>query len=145
MQPIEVQINPGSAEHQRLETQLRENLSALKTIKFSTRTKPLPAGTLTPGAEQVVAFVIEHYDKLIPLTTAVITLITKILGRRPKPEARKTDTAEPKPVIIIFGKDRLSMPSSQEAQKRFLKRLQPSAFPSPASRQTPKRNKSKKK
>ena len=122
MKQIEIRIDPDNTAYEAIQTELRKNLAALETIRFRTISEPVGPGTLT-GGEQIVGFVIEHYDKLVPLVSSVLTIATQILAWTRKPRDKDRD----KPLVIIIGGEKIKLPSSPEARRRFLKKLEEGA------------------
>src|SRR5687767_9865628 len=112
MEPVELYLDQTSPIHEELEAGLREELSSLETISFRTVTRPAPPGTLTGGAEQAVSFVIGHYDTLIPLATALLTIASQLLARyKRQPPASQQQI--PSPIVIVIGEHKLPLPATR--------------------------------
>lgn len=114
MEQVKILIETESPLYEEVKKELQQNLTALKTIKLKTIQKPTEPGTL--GPVQIVGFIIENYDKIIPLVTAILNLVNLILPKK------KRQTREV--VVIKIGENKLSLPASSADQKKFLKKLE---------------------
>ena len=121
MSEIEIYIDPNGPAHLELEEGLRQSLRALTSISVKEEKKPVPPGTLTAGLDQVVAYVVQHPDKVLPLATAVLNILSNLLRFRSTKAAKGE---KDKPVVIVVRDDRLSLPASEATQRKFLQKIE---------------------
>ncbi|MGH6690137.1 MAG: hypothetical protein ACREF4_05590 [Gammaproteobacteria bacterium] len=131
MDHIRLSLNPDSSLHEELVRRLREQLSALSTITVREEKAPAGRGTLVPGLDVVVAFVIEHPDKVVAVATSVINLVSVIVGRSGKRDASRLDgkARADTPAKLEADGQHLSLPASKESERRFLSALGRGARP----------------
>jgi hypothetical protein len=122
MSQIEIFIDPNSPSHGELEEGLRKSLGELTSVSVTEERKSVPPGTLGPGLEHAVAFVIQHQDKVLPLATAVLNVLSNLLRFR-SAKSQKGEKKD-KPVVIVVKEERLSLPATEATQKKFLRRIQ---------------------
>lgn len=122
MSQIEIFIDPNSPSHGELEEGLRKSLGELTSVSVTEERKPVPPGTLGLGLEHAVAFVIQHQDKVLPLATAVLNVLSNLLRFR-SAKSQKGEKKD-KPVVIVVKEERLSLPATEATQKKFLRRIQ---------------------
>lgn len=140
MSKIEILIDPTNPAQSELTEGLRKSLNALETAKVEEKREKTATGTLSPGLDHVVSFVINHPDKAASLTAGILNLINNLLRfRSNKP---KEGEKEAKPVIIVVNGERLSLPASDAAQKKFVNQIETSNQPS--NSKTPKKKPRKK-
>jgi hypothetical protein len=65
MSQVEIFIDPKNPAHSELEQGLRQSLNALTSVSVKEERRPVPAGTLVGGIDQVFSFVIQHPDKAV--------------------------------------------------------------------------------
>lgn len=120
MEPVKLLLDTESPIYDEMRDVLQENLNALETIKFKTTPGRIKIPTL--GVEQIIEFVIENYDKLIPLVTAILNIINSILARKRHLAQKKVKKTQV--ITITIGENKLSLPAGKKAQKRFLESLE---------------------
>jgi len=121
---FQIVLNTNDSAHSEIAAELRQQLSALETVQFEDRSQPAPSGTLgVPGLEQVTAFIIEHPDKMVSLTIAVVNLLNSILARFPRRDDEDNKKQRPRAVVVV-NEQQLPFPSSQNQQDKFLKAIE---------------------
>jgi len=74
-------------------------------------------------------FIVENAASLINLAAAIMVLVAQIKSRPSDKKEKKVQ--EEKPVIIEVNGKRISLPASEQTQKKFLKALQSDQMDSP--------------
>src|SRR5215467_14621627 len=98
MSQVEIFIDPNHPDHLELEEGLRQSLQALKSISVKEEKKPVPAGTLSPGLDQVVAYVVHHPDTVSNVALALLNIISNLLRFR---STKSEKDQKNKPVVIV--------------------------------------------
>ena len=120
MEPIQLLFETENPMFEEVRNEFQKNLEALESIEFKIIKEPIKPGTL--GPEQIVGFVIENYDKVIPLIAAILNIINLILAQRRRPiEKGKGETDV---IIIMVGDNKIILPASESAQRKFIKSLE---------------------
>jgi hypothetical protein len=121
MSQVEIFIDPNHADHLELEEGLRDSLKALKSISVTEEKKPVPPGTLSPGLDHVIAYVVHHQDAVSKLAAAMLNIVSNLLRFR---STKSEKEQKSKPVVIVVKEERLSLPASEATQKKFLQRIE---------------------
>ncbi len=123
MNDIKIYIDPSFSESEEIAKQIKKSLDEFNTISYKETKVKKREGELFPGIEQVVEFIIEHHDKIIEASIAVINLISKLVSKRnvPKEKDKKKNIT---PVILIVKGKKLKFPSAPSTQDKFLKEIE---------------------
>lgn len=122
MSDIKIYIDPSFSESEELAKLIKKSLDEFSTIDYKETKVKKPEGELFPGIEQVVEFIIEHHDKLIEASIAIINLVSRLVSKK-KIAKEKGKKKNPTPVIIIVKENKLKFPSASSTQEKFLKEI----------------------
>lgn len=135
---VELIINPKAQGYDDFQHELREELRALKKIKYNEVSEPAPADVLAIE-QDVVKFVFEHPAESLGLATALIELVRTVIERL----NIKTKKENP-PAVILAKKKPLPLPSPPGKEKRFLDWIRHGAPEKPIARKkAPRKKKAK--
>lgn len=127
---VQLVLNPEAPEYEQLVRDLREELAALKGLRYEEEEAPAPANVLSVEHD-VVNFVFQHSGQILTLATALLQLARAISERR-----GITQRKEAPPAVLVIGENSLSIPASPQAEKRFLGRIKQGKTGKPTSKKT---------
>jgi len=131
---VELYLNPDAAGYADFLEDMKEELSALKGLKYSEETAPAPPKTLTVEHD-VLKFIFEHGGDALQLSIVLLQVIHAALERHHDKHPQKRE-AEERPIVVLqVGDQRLKYPASDKAERNFVERLKK------GKRQTRKPNK----
>src|SRR6185437_8683012 len=108
---VELYLNPDAAGYADFLEDMKEELSALKGLKYSEETAPAPPKTLTVEHD-VLKFIFEHGGDALQLSIVLLQVIHAALERHHDKHPQKRE-AEERPIVVLqVGDQRLKYPAS---------------------------------
>lgn len=126
---IELLLDPEDADFGAIQSDLQTEIGALQgpKVRVSTERVAPPPGTL--AVEEVFRFVVEHKEEIkaaaeaLVFIKAFIEVVRAVIERR-KPPPKGPKKSKKKPAVILIVDDRkLSLPSSADKERTFLRSL----------------------
>jgi hypothetical protein len=122
MNELTIVLNPKHPAYPELSRSVAETLDAFESITYRKENKTVDPGTLAVGLHEVAAFVVTHHDKILPIVGPLLSALSNLVRWSSASSAK--DKKELPPMVVIVENKPIQFPATDEAQKRFVRKLQ---------------------
>lgn len=122
MNELTILLDPEHPAYPELSRSVAETLDAFNSITYKKEKKSVEPGTLSVGLHEVVAFVVTHHDKIIPVVAPLLSALNNLV--RWSSASSGKDKKDQALMIVFVENKNIQFPASEEAQKRFTRRLE---------------------